>query len=438
MARTRREFLALAALAGVAPALAACGSGVLPEPDVAAPGFGQDATGTLRLWTRSATQNGMRVVVDAFHASQDRIRVELTPVPDPQYVTKLATAIRARAVPDLVDIDDINAMLFIYRDAFTDLTDLIAALPYVDQLSPGHLALGTVEDRRYAAPFLADNSVLWYNTELLERAGVDPATGLTTLEGCVDAARAVGELGGGVSGWSLAANSPGIIGFVVQPHLWATGARNLSGEVGQQTGDIAGNTELEAVLQAYRSLWSEDLMPVANFTDTGSTWGADFRAGTVGLFPSSYGAVVPAADAAAVARTGNTLLPGPGGGTAFFDGGDNLCIPRGAANASAAWEFTTFALELEQQRTLPQGGYIPVRSDAADDAFRAEFPLAVPTLEAIEVGYAPTTLAYNLLFNQPNSPHFELFRRAVFDGEVEAAMAAAQTAFDRVLEQAQR
>jgi multiple sugar transport system substrate-binding protein len=95
---------------------------VLPEPDVQAAGFGQDATGTVQVWCRAATQTGLTDLVKKFNASQGRLTVELTPVLDAQYVTKLATAIRGRAVPDLVDIDDINSMLFIYRDAFTDRT----------------------------------------------------------------------------------------------------------------------------------------------------------------------------------------------------------------------------------------------------------------------------------------------------------------------------
>src|SRR5690606_5656814 len=127
MTTSRRGFLRLAGLGALATALPACSS-VLPEPDTTAPGFGTSATGTVRVWCRAATQAGLTDLVERFNASQDRLVVELTPIPDVQYVTKLATAIRARDVPDLVDIDDINSLLFVFRDAFTDLTDLIAQL----------------------------------------------------------------------------------------------------------------------------------------------------------------------------------------------------------------------------------------------------------------------------------------------------------------------
>ena len=102
-----------------------------------AAGFGTDATGTVTMWCRGATAAGVKVVVDRFHATQDRLRINLTPVPDGQYVTKLATAIRSGDVPDIVDIDDINSMLFIFRGVFTDLTPLVEALPYRQNAQPG-------------------------------------------------------------------------------------------------------------------------------------------------------------------------------------------------------------------------------------------------------------------------------------------------------------
>jgi multiple sugar transport system substrate-binding protein len=415
--------------------LPACGS-TLPEPDVTAAGFGTSATGTVRLWCRAATRTGAEVIVDRFNKAQDRLTVELTPVLDSQYVTKLATAIRGRNVPDIVDIDDINSMPFIYRDALTDLTPLIQALPYRSEISPGHLRLATRDGRNYAVPFLADNSALFYNRELLARAGVDPGS-LTSLTGYLDAARKVRRLGADVYGWSIAGNSPGVLGFVVQPHIWAADARTVVGEVGAQRGDVVRNEALRRTLEFYRTMWREDLMPSANFADAAAAWGSEFRAGQVGLFPSNYAVAVLSAEEPMRSRTGVALLAGPDGGAAFFDGGDNFAIPRGAENASGAWEFAKFALEPAQQSVLPTGGYTPVRADVATAAFRRTFPEAVAPLDHLDRGYAPPTLAYNLLFNQPDSPFIGMFRRSVFSGDVDGALAAGQRGFDQILEQAQ-
>lgn len=433
---TRRRFLGAATATAAAGLLPGCSS-VLPEPDVRAAGFGESATGTVRVWCRAATQTGLTALVEKFNKSQDRLTVELTPVLDAQYVTKLATAIRGREVPDVVDIDDINSMLFIYRDAFTDLTEPLRALDFQDKLSPGHLRLATKTDRVYGVPYLADNSMFWFNTELCDQAGVDPDQAIKSFDDLLDAARKLRKLGDDIYAWSFPANSPGALGFVVQPMIWAADTDLIKGEIGQQSGDIVGNDVVQRMLELHRQLWVDGLVPRANFSDDASRWGSDFRAGKVGIFPSNYSVVVSASDDKFHQKVTPRLLSGPDGGSAFFDGGDNMCIPRGAENASGAWEFVRFALDLPQQIDLPAGGYTPVRSDAATADFGKKFPLATLPLERIEEGYAPTTLSYNLLYNQPDGPWLQMFRRAVFDGEVEAAMQEAQQSYDRILAQGQ-
>lgn len=435
MTTSRRGFLRLAGLGALAAGLPACSS-VLPAPDTTAPGFGTSATGVVRVWCRAATQDGLTGLVERFNASQDRLVVELTPIPDVQYVTKLATAIRARDVPDLVDIDDINSLLFVFRDAFTDLTDLIAQLDFADRLSPGHLALGTVGDRRYAVPYLADNSALFCNTRLFEQAGLDVDAATTDLDSLLDAARRITALGGDVRGWTFPGNSTGALGFVVQPHVWAADTDLLEGEVGAQSGNVVGNDAVGRMLEFYRALWVDGLVPPENFADDASRWGADFRAGRIGMMPTNYSTVTSDADPALVAATTVRLLPGPDGGRAFFDGGDNMCIPRGATNASGAWEFVRFALDVPQQSALPEGGFTPVRADVATPEFAVQYPLVLPPLLQQHEGYAPKTLSYNEIYNQPDGPWLTMLRRAIFAGEIEAAMAEAQEGYDRILGQA--
>src|SRR3954463_9053208 len=313
MALNRRTFLQVSGLAGLAATLPACGSGILPEPDVTAAAFGTNATGTVTMWCRGATAAGVKVVVDRFHAAQAKLHVNLTPVPDAKYGTTLATAIRSGDVPDIVDIDDINSMLFIFRGVFTDLTPLVDALPYRQHLSPGHLRLVTRNGRAYGLPYLADNWVLGYNPALPRGAGVEPAKSVTSLSALLEAARRVKALGPDIYGWSISANSPGILGFVVQPHVWATGTDNITGTVGSQRGHVESNEPLRKTLEFYRTMWQEKLLPPGNFSDAGTTWGSDFRAGKVGFFPSNYAATVLSADAPMRGRTGVALLPGPDG-----------------------------------------------------------------------------------------------------------------------------
>ncbi len=435
MRLTRRQLLLLAGTAATSGLVGSCSE--LPEADVTAPGFGEDASGTVRFWCRAATLPASELMVQRFHEAQDEIQVELTAVPDGQYVTKLATAIRGRSVPDLVGIDDINSQLFIYRDAFTDLTPLIEELPFRDSISPGHLGLATYEDRYYGLPYLGDLSRLFYNKALFEQAGLDPDKPPTTFDEMLTATRAVHELGGDVTGYSFAGNCPGCLGFTLMPNVWATDTDIIEGEIGDQYATVDENDALRAMLELYATLWADELVPAANRTEAGATWGQDFLRGTVGLFPCSYGAIVENADPAVLPDIGVTTLCGPDGGTSLFCGGDNFGIPRGAPNASAAWQLATFIADLDQQSELPTTGYTPTRSDALDDDYRKRFPLDVVALENLERAYAPTTLAYNTSFNQVDGPWFQMFQQAVYDGDVDGAIESGQEGFTRSLEQAQ-
>lgn len=435
MMLTRRNLLT-AAGAGTLGLATGC-SGNLKKVDTSSADFGQGGTGRVNVWCRGATQTGIQKIVKAFHAHQKRIEVRVTPVPDEQFVTKVATSIRSGRVPDLVDFDDINSLLFSYRGAFADLTDPISRLPDRKRLSPGHLRLATLDKRQYGLPFLADNSVLFCNTELFDRAHVDLDQATESLDGLLEAARKISRLGEHIHGWSFPGNSPGTLGFTVQPHIWAAHTDMISGVIGHQHADVTGNETVQRTLQFFRTLWREKLVSPATYADDGSQFGTDYAKGTVGIFPGNYQAVTEHAQKSLRAKTQFRLIPGPSGGRRFFDGGDNLCLLNGAQNPSAAWEFASFCVKLEQQQLLPQAGFVPIRSDAATSSFRHDHRLAVPTVNNLDDGYAPKTLAYNVIYNQADGPWLTMFRRAVFKGEVEAAMAEAQGGYNRLLKQAQ-
>ncbi|AMM22085.1 ABC transporter substrate-binding protein [Frondihabitans sp. PAMC 28766] len=431
----RRAFLAGGLLGAATLALAGC-AGALPQIDSSSGAFNRKATGTVNVWCRAATQTGLVALVDSFNKSHSDLKVNLTPIPDAQYVTKLATSIRGGQPPDVVDMDDINSVLFAYRDVFADLTSVVKSLPYYDKLSTGHLDLVKQRGKIWGLPYLADNSMLYYNTEILQKADVDPTSLTTGFDAQLAAARKVQKLGGDIHAWSLSGAAAGILGFTVQPNIWATGTDMQIGTLGKQHGHIVGNDALEQTLAFYRQLWVDKLVSTNAYADAGTAWGADFRAGTVGMIPISWGSVYTAPPAM-LKKIDAVLLTGPTGGSAFFDGGDNMCIPNGAANAAGGWEFMKYATATATQSTLPAGGYFPVRSDVLTPSYDKKYPLSVLPLSNLKKGYAPQTIAYNLLYNQTASPFLALFREAVFGDGVTKALKAAAPVWDRILDQSQ-
>jgi multiple sugar transport system substrate-binding protein len=434
--RPRRRRGALAGLAALlllaAIGLAACGNGA-PPVNTAASGFGDNATGTVVFWARSDTITAATPLVKEFNATHPHLHVVMDSIQDTQAVTELATAIRGNAAPDLVDLNDIYMPIFTQLDAFANLTSAIKKLPYGKDLSPGHLALASYGGQVYGVPYLADLSVLWINKTLFKRAGLNPADPPRTYAQILTDAKKISALGHGISGFSFAGDCSGCLGFTVLPNIWASGSNVIRGAVNHQTAEVQGNPAVTAVMNMYRTIWSEHLAPQSDLTDTGATWGKDFASGQVGIFPAGYGTVITQVPAAKRGPFEDVPLPGANGGYATFDGGDDLAIPNGAKNASGAWEFVKWILQIKQQDQLPGFGYTPVRSDALTPAFAKANPLDAVALRALAHGVAPATTAYNSIFNQAGGPWLSLFDTSVFNGQVKAATAAAQQGFDQLL-----
>jgi multiple sugar transport system substrate-binding protein len=427
--RTPRTWaLLLLPALGAALCLAGCATPA-PPVNVTAPGFGTNATGVVQFWDRNTTAPFGTLLVNRFNATHKNLKVVLTPVQDTQYVTKLATAIRAGDPPDLVGIDDINSQLFIYHRSFADLTRLVNALPEKDKLSPAALNLTTENGHYYGTPYVADMSVLWYNKTLFRRAGLDPNKPPANYAQILSDARKIKALGHGIYGFAFAGRCEGCLGFTILPDIWATKKRLLYGQPGQERASIEGNTPLAQSLNLYHQLWADGLSDPESQVETGTTWGKDFLAGKIGMIPLGYGPIA-AAPASFRSQIGMAFLPAPGGGaTATFAGGANFGIPLGSGNPSGAWEFIKFALQQAQQSLAPQGGFEPIRSDVLTPKFRSKYPFAAAMLQGESRGYAPKTIVYNITFNQPGGPWLNMFTEAVFDDKVAAAIRAGQGGF---------
>lgn len=400
--------------------------------------FGVNATGTVHFWARAATSSVALAMVKEFNAAHPNLTVKLTENQPNEAVTQLATALRAGSPPDVIGLNDINMPIFTGQKQFMNITKEVNALPYKSALSPGHLGLAVYQGKYYGVPYLADLSMLWYNKVLFKKAGLDPNAGPTTFAQMLKDAQAVQNLGEpGVYGFSFAGNCQGCLGFTMLPDVWATKTHLIEGPIGNQTANISGNKPLEQLLTLYKQVWADHLAPQSDLTQNGSTWGQQFVAGKIGVFPGGYGVVVPKLKGAKLPRTdfGAVPLPGPSGAYSTFDGGDDFGIPVGAKNASGAWEFIKFVLAKQQQLQYPTLGFTPIRTDVLTSQYKAAHPFDAVALQALANGYAPPTTAYNSLFNQPNGPWFAMFRQSVYKGDVSGAIANGQSGFTQVLQQ---
>ena len=389
-----------------------------------------NATGTVTVWYRSGFAPLFKQLAKNFNASHKNLKVNVVPVADADYITKLATAIRAGTEPDLTSLDDVDSEIFISKNEFLNITKEVNALSYKDKLSPGALKLATSRGQYYGVPDFADMSVLWYNKTLFKQAGLSQPP--ASLPQILTDAQKIKALGGSNYGFSFAGDCPGCLTFTLMPNVYAGGDDVLSGQPGHEKATVAGNKSLQATLQLYQELWNSKVVPANDQTQNGTTWGKDFQAGHIGMLPGGYGAAA-SAPAKMLSQFAIAPLPGPTGNYSTYDGGANFGIPAGAKNPAGAWEFVKYALSLPAQQLTPVGGVEPIRSDAVTAAFKAKYPMVAQIVGYLPHGQAPYTVAHDALFNLVSQPWQEMFNTAVYNGNVAKALTQGQSGFTSVL-----
>lgn len=430
--KVRLRSAGLAALAVAVAVGASAGSSVASSPHAQ---FGVGAKGTVVFYQRSATAGAATALVPLFNKTHPGLTVKIVQTAPNNDTSTFATAIRAGNPPDLVGLNDIDVPEFTSENALLPLGKYIKALPQYKALSPGHLQLGDYKGQMYAVPYLADLSVLWWNKTLFKKAHLNgpPATWAAMVKD----ADAIQKLGiKGVNGFSFAGDCQGCLGFSMFPNLWADKDYMITGAIPNQGIDIAKNAALKTLLSDYHTIWANGDAPANDQTQNGTTWGDDFASGKIGILPGGYSFYANFVKSGNIKQFGIAPLPGEHGGPgSTFDGGDDFVIPKGAKNASGAWEFVKWMLDPKQQAQFPKYGFTPIVTSVLTPKFAKANPYDAVALKALKTGYAPTTLIYDQGVNEPNSPWFKLFTSAVFQSPSSSAFSDAQSAFEQLLEQ---
>lgn len=363
--RIAGAFVAAAVMAG---ALSACGSA-----SDGGSGGGPEEVTFWGSWS-GAQAKQLQAQADAFNEAQDEY--EVTYVAQELVEEKLLTALASGSVPDVVLWDRYNTPLYVPKNALSPLDEYIEA-DGVDTTQFYDQAMGelVVEGETYGLPLLVDNRSLFYNTELLADAGVEPPTDWDSLKG---AAEAVTEHDGGklsVAGFAL--DDPGLF------NIWL---RQAGGQMFADDGATTAFNSPEGleVLEFWQGLLD------AGVYEPGFGEGVDsFAEGSTAIKYDGPWALT-ALDEAEV-DYGIVQPPvGPDGGQGAGMGGFGLVVPSGAQQPDGAWEF------IKWWTTQPENGvdfakisgWIPANVEAANDPYFTEddrYQAFIETMEYAQV-----------------------------------------------------
>lgn len=393
------------------------------------PVVAQDGPVTMSFWIRD-TSFLIETLVDAWNTSHDN-QIELTAIPPADFVTKFAAAIAGGEAPDIAAIDLIYTPAFAAEGQLVDITDKVQALPYLDDLSPAHVALGTYDGRNYAVPFAAEGSFLIYNKGLFEQAGLDPDKPPTNWDELLEAARAIRALSDDTYGYYFAGACAGCNAFTYLPLIWASGGDVLSADYSTPT---LTDPIVRDALQLYRTMWEEGLIPEGAQVDNGADFVNAFGTGKIGMAGTGAFGINNYKTNSPDIDFGVTLLPGKDGGTASFGGGDVIGIPTGSPYVDQAWEFIEWLLSDEVQLNVyAANDNLPLRLSLSDNEFFKADPRLAVAASTLAVGHTPYSLVYNDLFNDANGPWLLMIQTAIFDGDIDGAIAEAQQSFTDIM-----
>lgn len=283
-----------------------------------------------------------------------------------EYEDAAQTALRQSITKQLPDValQAINLQrLFVDRKIAVDLTPFIAKeKDWQGQgFSPSMMALGTYGGKPYGLAFAVSTPILYFNEDLVRKAGGDPDKFPTTWDGVFDLAKKVNALGNDNVGlfysWAITGN------WMWQALVFSHGGTMMTAdEKAVAFNQEPGKKSIELLGRMVKDVGMPDLTPEASR--------AAFFGGKLAIWSESTSLLRVADDGVAGKfkwRTARFPVPGP-----------NAKLPTGGASAlmfatepakqEAAWKFMKFITGAVGATIMVKGtGYMPPNSVPASN-----------------------------------------------------------------------
>src|SRR6266542_370815 len=171
---TRREFLKVGgATAGLA-VLAACGGGGGGTASSGGGGGGSGTINALFMQQAAYSVDDIKGMTKAFQQANPKIKVNTTFVAYEALHDKIVAAAPAGTY-DVVLMDVIWPAEFGSKHEVMDVTDRYPA-SWKTEIFPGALETAEYNGRFYGVPWILDTKYVFYNKDMLQKAGVQPPT----------------------------------------------------------------------------------------------------------------------------------------------------------------------------------------------------------------------------------------------------------------------
>lgn len=179
----KRIFLSVLGAVTAAGLLAGCGSST-PGQGTDDGGGGADGVATVQFWHRTFTpveNEWYKDIVKKFNASQDKVKVVDTEVPADAWDQKMKAAQAAGKAPDIYTFSA-SITDAVKAGQLHELNDIVPK-DKLDEIIEQAQPISQIGGKYYAYPLLLEpQTVLFWNKDILDKAGVDSAKGPETWD----------------------------------------------------------------------------------------------------------------------------------------------------------------------------------------------------------------------------------------------------------------
>lgn len=383
---------------------------------------------TINFWHHYSAQSAenetlMNDLIPKFESENPGIKVNAVSHEWAELHDKILVSASSQSLPDVARLDiawlpefEQMGVLVALDQEMPDFAEVAGAL--LDSA----LSTANIGGSYYALPLNTNSKILFYNTAMLEAAGVEVPT---TMDEWVEAVRKLsGTNANGQQIWGW--NEPALSGWNICPFIWSFGGSLTNEEQTVATGYINSPETVKAV-ETFAMLVQEGALTGFNSGDIPMTDG--FGTGRYAMMLEGPWKTAELAGAYPDVAYGTAYMPAGEGGSISVLGGEDIAMFN-TANREAAWKFMQFMTGEYAETAMAKCGQIPVNKAAleSDTVKNADY---APFIQAIETAKArPTVAAWSEMDNELTNA-----MTAVVNGEKTAqeAMDELAVVFDELL-----
>ncbi|MGC9377475.1 ABC transporter substrate-binding protein [Streptomyces sp. MH13] len=409
----RRASAAVALGAVLALTATACGDdGSGAGGDKGAEGSGK---GKIVFWDNNGgirTAVWKEIIADFEKANPD-IDVEYVGIAATEYQSKVDTAIQGGGLPDVGGVGAAMLAGFSAQKALEPLDDRLAKSSLNGKLNKDMIeslkAAGGGDGTLYSVPTSANNGVLYYRTDLFDKAALDAPT---TWDKFYEAAEKLTNEDKNEFGYTIRGGS-GSIAQALDAMYGQSGITSFW-DAGKKKTTVNDPKNVDA-LEKYAALYKK-ATPAADVNNDFAKMTAQWDTGTIGMLNHNLGSYQDHVKALGVEKFRG--IPQPVGASGkrvqVSNPVDGLGVFKSSKNKEAAWKFIEFATSVEQNSKFNESaGQVPSHTEAAKAAWIQKAEPTKLAAEALNDG--STTIVqlpyylpdWNTLSKSESEPQFQ-------------------------------